>query len=113
MHATVFTVVHIDLMCDEYVFDTFVSTSKWPALQYATMMFINPIDTDAGVNYTRVVEKLFNHTLLHNDNYISKNLVELHIYLESNDIQYCDGILKNTQLVLKSGHFYSLPHVKP
>jgi hypothetical protein len=66
----------------------FVSISKWPAIQYATLMSINPINVDAAYNYTRVVEKLFNHTLVYDDDYVKDNLVEVHIYLDTNDIQY-------------------------
>jgi len=78
--------------CYEYDYDISVSISKWPAIQYATLMSINPINTDVEyINYWRVVNQLFNHTLLHNDDYVQENLVEVHIYLQSNNIQYHDG----------------------
>ncbi len=72
----------------EYVYDTFVSMSKWPAIQYATLMSINPLNQNSTYNYANVVEKLFNHTLVYDDNYVQDNLVEVHIYLQTNDIQY-------------------------
>jgi hypothetical protein len=51
-------------------------------------MTLNPLNLDSAYNYARVVEKLFNHTLVYNDDYVQNNLVEVHIYLETNDIQY-------------------------
>jgi hypothetical protein len=53
------------------------------------MMSINPLNTDATYNYTRVTNQFFNHTLVHDDDYVMQNLVEVHIYLESNDILSC------------------------
>lgn len=50
-------------------------------------MTLNPINEDAAYDYTRVVNILFNHTLVYNDDYVKDNLVEVHIYLESNDIE--------------------------
>jgi hypothetical protein len=58
-------------------------------------MAINPINEDADYNYTRVVQKLLNHTLVHDDNYVQENLVEVHIYLESNDIQYFRNVKRS------------------
>jgi hypothetical protein len=43
------------------------------------MMSINPLNTDAT----------YNHTLVHDDDYVMQNLVEVHIYIESNDILSC------------------------
>jgi len=44
-------------------------------------------NTAYGYNYTRVAEYFLNHTLINNDTYIQNSLVELQIYLQTNDIQ--------------------------
>lgn len=54
-------------------------------------MSINPLNANSAYNYANVVEKLFNHTLVYDDDYVQDNLVEVHIYLQTNDIQYPDG----------------------
>ena len=39
-----------------------------------------------GYDYTRVADKFLRHTLVNNDSYVQNSLVELHVYLQTNDI---------------------------
>ena len=63
-----------------------ISTSVWPASPYVDLMSIHPVHSDE-YNYTRLVQLFIDHSIVSKDDYIEKNLVELHVYVESNAIQ--------------------------
>jgi hypothetical protein len=52
------------------------------------MMAIQPMSDENGGGYQRVAGSFINHTLINKDDYVEKNLAEVHVYLESNSIQY-------------------------
>ncbi len=64
-----------------------MSTSDWPNRRYVNLLAIQPM-SDGNDGYQHVAGKFINHTLINKDDYVEKNLAEVHIYLESNSIQY-------------------------
>jgi hypothetical protein len=105
------------------VYPTTISTSLWPATAYVDVMSIHPIHSDK-YNYTRLVQLFIDHSIVNKDNYIEKNLVELHVYVESNATQFIEeqvsynishltsdlgGILGLRESVVDSSHLHSQP----
>jgi hypothetical protein len=64
------------------------SISLWPSPQYVTLMMLRPLNefSEHGYNYSRLLDTYVQHELLAKDDYVKRNLVELHVYLESNEI---------------------------
>ena len=64
------------------------SISSWPTPEYMTLMMLHPLNESNGhgYDYSRVLDTYVQHELLAKDDYVKRNLVELHVYLESNEI---------------------------
>jgi hypothetical protein len=54
-------------------------------------MSIHPIHSD-NYNYTRLAQLFIDHSIVNKDDYIEKNLVELHVYVESSAIQFIEEL---------------------
>ena len=50
------------------------------------MMATNPLKPSAFVDYRQTAQRFIEHSMLRNDDYVEKNLAELHIYMESSEI---------------------------
>jgi hypothetical protein len=61
-----------------------MSLSPWPSQQYMTVLSMHPLRTENefALNYTRVVDMFIQNEFLTKTDYIQKNIVELHVYLE-------------------------------
>jgi hypothetical protein len=54
-----------------------------------TMVTLHPLEesNQMGYNYSRLVDIFMEHEFLVKDDYVKKNLVELHVYLASAEMQ--------------------------
>ena len=50
-------------------------------------MATHPLHPSSPYNYSRVAQHFINHSLLHQDDYVKRNLIELQVYLRSADIE--------------------------
>ena len=66
--------------CREETFEPFISTSDWPSPAYENAMVIQPLSSK-DYNYSKVVKKIRVHSMFNNDDYVRRNLAEVHIYL--------------------------------
>ncbi len=59
-----------------------------------TLMMLHPLNesNEHGYDYSRVLDTYVQHELLAKDDYVKKNLVELHVYLESNEITVIEEV---------------------
>jgi hypothetical protein len=53
-----------------------------------TLMMLHPLNesNEHNYDYSRVLDTYVQHELLAKDDYVKRNLIELHVYLESNEI---------------------------
>ncbi len=65
-----------------------MSLSPWPSQQYMTVLSMHPLTTnnEFALNYTRVVDTFIQNEFITKTDYIQKNLVELHVYLQLEDM---------------------------
>ncbi len=70
--------------CNEYQYDTSLSLSPWPSREYMSVLSMHPLNenNENGLNYSKVVATFMQYEFATKTDYIQKNLVELHIYLE-------------------------------
>lgn len=65
-----------------------MSLSPWPSRQYMTVLSMHPLTTnnEFALNYTRVVDTFIQNEFITKTDYIQTNLVELHVYLQLEDM---------------------------
>jgi len=66
------------------------SDSHNKAKEYINIMSIHPVDANSNYNYSRLVQLFIDHSIVNNDDYIQKNLVELHVYVETNTVEFIE-----------------------
>jgi hypothetical protein len=67
--------------CTDEVYETTISLSRWPACQHVDMMTTHPLSNDGTYsNYSSVTQLFIDHAIIKQDDYIEKNMLELHVY---------------------------------
>ena len=78
--------------CQQTIYDTTVSTSRWPSDQYMRLLAVQAIQADASTRYDySAVQSRFMRDMVANATRSTRtNLAEVHVYLQSNMITYID-----------------------